>query len=116
MWITPAFAQDAATTTTAAGGTSALLIQILPFLLIFVIMYFLLIRPQQRKARAHQDMIRQVRRGDTVITNGGMVGKVSKIVDDNEVEVEIAPNTRVRLIRGAIAEVRAKGEPVKEEA
>lgn len=116
MWITPAFAQDAATGTAPALSGGSLLTTLLPFLLIFVIMYFLLIRPQQKKAKAHQELIRAVRRGDTIITNGGIVGKVSKVVDDAEVEIEVAPNTRIRLIRGAIAEVRAKGEPVKEEA
>ena len=116
MWITPAYAQDAATAAAPGLSGGSLLTTLLPFLLIFVIMYFLLIRPQQKKAKAHQELIRAVRRGDTIITNGGIVGKVSKITDDAEIEVEIAPSTKIRLLRGAIAEVRAKGEPVKEEA
>ena len=77
-------------------------------------MYFLILRPQQKRAKAHQEMIKAIRRGDTVITSGGFIGKVTKVIDDNEVEVEIAPDTRVRLLRGMVSEVRAKGEPVKE--
>lgn len=112
MFITPAFAQAA---TGAPGGTD-FLIQILPFLLIFVIMYFLILRPQQKRVKAHQEMIKNVRRGDTIVTSGGLIGKVIKITDDSEVQVEIADNVRVRLSRAMIAEVRAKGEPVKTDA
>jgi preprotein translocase subunit YajC len=79
-------------------------------------MYFLLIRPQQQRAKAHQDMVSNIRRGDTVVTNGGLIGKVTKTVDDAEIEMEIAPNVRVRQSRSAISEVRAKGEPVKDNA
>ncbi|HYF06597.1 MAG TPA: preprotein translocase subunit YajC [Acetobacteraceae bacterium] len=106
--ITPAFAQGAP----SAGGTD-ILIQIVPFILIFVIMWFLIIRPQQRRVKEHQEMIKNVRRGDTVVTTGGIVGKVAKVVDDNELEVEIADNVRVRLVRTMISDVRTKGEPVK---
>ena len=88
--------------------------QLAPFAAILVIMYFLLLRPQQRKAKAHQELISNVRRGDTVVTTGGLIGKVTKAVDAGEIELEIAANVRVRLIRGMIAEVRAKGEPVKD--
>ena len=88
--------------------------QLAPFARILVIMYFLILRPQQKRAKAHQEMIKAIRRGDTVITSGGFIGKVTKVVDDHEVEVEIAPDTRVRLLRSMVAEVRAKGEPVKE--
>ncbi len=109
MFITPAWAQAA-----GAGGTQDMLIQLAPFGIILVIMYFLILRPQQKRAKAHSDMIKAVRRGDTVITSGGFIGKVTKLIDDNEIEIEIAPDTRVRLLRGMIAEVRAKGEPVKE--
>lgn len=105
--ITPAFAQ-----TGAAGGTD-IFIQIVPFVLIFIIMWFLIIRPQQRRVREHAEMIKAVRRGDTVVTTGGIVGKVTKVVDDGELEIEISDNVRVRLVRGMIAEVRSKGEPVK---
>jgi preprotein translocase subunit YajC len=108
MFISPAWAQ------TAGGGQQDLLMQLAPFAIILVIMYFLILRPQQKRAKAHQEMIKAIRRGDTVITSGGFIGKVTKVVDDHEVEVEIAPDTRVRLLRSMVAEVRAKGEPVKE--
>ena len=92
-----------------------MLIQFLPFVLIFVIMYFLILRPQRQKAKRHQEMVANVRRGDTVVTTGGLIGKVAK-VDEHEVQVELAEGVRVRVVRGMIAEVRAKGEPVKENA
>ena len=108
--ITPAFAQTAG----AAGGGMDMIIQLVPFILIFVIMYFLIIRPQRMQLKKRNEMLAAIRRGDTVITSGGFIGKVTKVVDDHEVEVEIAPDTRVRLLRSMVAEVRAKGEPVKE--
>ena len=89
------------------------LVQFVPFVLIFVIMWFLIIRPQQRRAKQHADMIKAVRRGDTVVTTGGIVGRVTRVTDDPEIEVEIADNVRVKLVRTMIAEVRTKGEPVK---
>jgi preprotein translocase subunit YajC len=106
--ITPAFAQA-----TGAGGGTDMLLQLVPFLLIFVIMWFLIIRPQQRRAKTHREMINNVRRGDTVITAGGMIAKVSKVVDDSEVEAEIADGVKVRIVKGMITDVRTKGEPVK---
>jgi preprotein translocase subunit YajC len=106
--ITPAFAQA-----TGAGGGADMLIQLVPFLLIFVIMWFLIIRPQQRRAKTHQEMIKNVRRGDTVIISGGLIAKVSKVIDDGELEAEIAEGVRVRVVRGMIQDVRSKGEPVK---
>ncbi len=104
--ITPAFAQSAP----AAGGTD-ILVQMLPFILIFIIMYFLLIRPQQRRVKAHQEMVKNVRRGDTVVLNSGMIGKVTKVIDDNEAEVEIADGVKVKVVKSAIADVRNKSEP-----
>ncbi|MEX2318890.1 MAG: preprotein translocase subunit YajC, partial [Bauldia sp.] len=89
--------------------------QFLPIILIFVIMYFLILRPQRQKARSHQEMVANLRRGDTVVTSGGLIGKVAK-VDDGELQVEIADGVRVKVVRGMVAEVRAKGEPVKESA
>lgn len=77
-------------------------------------MYFLVIRPQQKAAREKADLLKNIRRGDTVITTGGLIGKVSKVVDEAELEVEIAPNVRVRVARPMVSEVRAKGEPVKD--
>jgi preprotein translocase subunit YajC len=111
MLITPAFAQ-----TPSLGGEGGMLMSLLPFILIFVIMYFLILRPQQKRAKQHQEMVRNVRRGDTVITSGGLIGKVTKVVDDDQIEVEIADNTRVRQLRSMITDVRAKGEPVKDES
>ena len=106
--ITPAFAQG-------VPGLPAMdtLVQFVPFVLIFVIMWFLIIRPQQRRAKQHADMIKAVRRGDTVVTTGGIVGRVTRVTDDPEIEVEIADGVRVKLVRTMIAEVRTKGEPVK---
>ena len=105
--ITPAFAQGAA----APGGD--MILQFVPFVLIFVIMWFLIIRPQQRRAKDHQEMIKNVRRGDTVVTSGGIVGKVTKAGEEGELEVEIADGVKVKLVRTMIADVRTKGEPVK---
>ena len=111
MLITPAFAQAA-----AGGDTNSMLMSLLPFALIFVIMYFLILRPQQKKVKDHAELVKNIRRGDTVITSGGIIGKVTKVRDENEIEVEIAENTRVRVIKGTVTEVRVKGEPVKESA
>ena len=111
MLISPAFAQ-----VPGFGGDGGMLMSLLPFILIFVIMYFLILRPQQRRVKQHQEMVKNVRRGDTVITTGGLVGKVTKVVDDDQLEVEIAENVRVRQARQMISDVRAKGEPVKDEA
>ena len=110
MFISPAFAQAA-----SPFGGDNMLVSLLPFILIFVIMYFLILRPQQKKAKQHTEMVKNVRRGDTVITSGGLVGKVTKVIDDDQIEVEVADSVRVRQMRSMVADVRAKGEPVKEE-
>jgi preprotein translocase subunit YajC len=112
MFVTEAFAQ----TTGAPGGGTDLLIQFMPFVLIFVIMYFLIIRPQRQKAQRHRDLIANIRRGDTVVTAGGLIGKVAKVVDENELQIELSEGVKVRVVRGMISEVRAKGEPVKDGA
>jgi preprotein translocase subunit YajC len=78
-------------------------------------MYFLILRPQQKRAKEHADLVKNLRRGDSVITSGGLIGKVTKVVDDAEIELEVAPNVRVRVVRALITDVRAKGEPVKNE-
>jgi preprotein translocase subunit YajC len=109
MFVTPAFAQA-----TSFGGDN-MFVQLLPFVLIFVIMYFLILRPQQKRTKEHQNLVKNLRRGDTVITSGGLVGKVTKVVDDDQIEVEIADGVRVRQVRSMISGVRAKGEPVKDE-
>jgi preprotein translocase subunit YajC len=93
-----------------------LLSQMVPILIIMAIVYIIVIRPQQRQAREQKELLKNVRRGDSIVTSSGIVGKVTKAVDDAEVEVEIAPNVRVRLLRTAIAEVRARGEPVKDQS
>lgn len=93
-----------------------MLVSLLPFVLIFVIMYFLILRPQQKRVKQHQEMVKNVRRGDTVITNGGLIGKVTKVIDDDQLEIEIADDVRIRQMRQMVTDVRAKGEPVKEEA
>lgn len=108
MFITPAYAQAA-----PAGG-SDMLVSLLPFIAIFVIMYFLILRPQQKRVKTHTEMVKNLRRGDTVITNGGVIGKISKVIDDHEVEIEIADGVKIRQVRQMVTEVRAKGEPVKE--
>ena len=93
-----------------------MLMSLLPFALIFVIMYFLILRPQQKRVKQHQEMVKHVRRGNTVVTNGGLIGKVTKVIDDDQIEIEIADDVRIRQMRQMVADVRAKGEPVKEEA
>jgi preprotein translocase subunit YajC len=109
MLITPAYAQA------APGGGGDMLMSLLPFVLIFVIMYFLILRPQQRRVKQHREMVKNLRRGDTIITSGGMIGKVTKVIDDDHVEMEITDGVRVRQVRGMVSDVRAKGEPVKDE-
>ena len=111
MFITPAFAQSV-----LFGGDSNMLVQFMPLILIIVIMYFLILRPQQQKVKQHQAMIKALRRGDTVVTNGGLVAKVIKVVDDDQIEVEIADGVRVRQMRAMVSDVRAKGEPVKDDS
>lgn len=108
MFITPAYAQ-----TGAPGGD--LISVIAPMAIIFVIFYFLLIRPQQKRQKQHREMLAALRRGDNIVTAGGVVGKVSKVIDDNEIEVEIAKDIRVRVVRAFVQDVRAKGEPAKEQ-
>ena len=90
------------------------IVQLVPIVAMIAIVYFVLWRPQQRRAKEQRQMVQAARRGDIVVTTGGIIGKVTKSVDDNEVEFEIAPNVRVRLARSGIQEVRAKGEPIKD--
>lgn len=106
MFASPAYAQA------AGGGAAAAFTSIVPFILIFAIMYFLLIRPQQRKVKEHQAMVAALRRGDEVVTSGGLVGKVTRVKDDSgEIEVEIAPTVKVRVIRSTVSQVLSKTEP-----
>ena len=106
MFITPAYAQ-------AAGGAAANpIVQFLPLILIFAIMYFLMIPPHQKKAKEHKAMVEALRRGDQVITQGGVIGKVSRVKEgENEVEVEIADGVKVRVVKSTIVQVLNKTEP-----
>lgn len=104
MFATPAFAQT-------AGGAMGAFSSFVPLVLIFAIMYFLLIRPQQKKAKEHQKMVSALRRGDQVITQGGMIGKVTKVNPDNVVEVEIAEGVKVKVVQNSIASVTSRTEP-----
>ncbi len=106
MFITPAYAQAAG----GAGGAAAFA-QFVPLILIFAIMYFLLIRPQQKKLRDHQTMVGALRRGDQVVTAGGIRGKVTKVFDDADAEVEIAEGVKVRVVKSTISQVVSKTEP-----
>ncbi|HLS58566.1 MAG TPA: preprotein translocase subunit YajC [Paracoccaceae bacterium] len=106
MFATPAYAQA------AGGGTAEGLIGFLPIILIFVIMYFLMIRPQQKKVKQHRAMVEALRRGDQVVTSGGLIGKITRVGDD-EVEVELGQNMRVRVVRNTIAQVVSKTEPAQ---
>jgi preprotein translocase subunit YajC len=106
MFVTPAYAQ-------AAGGAGSAFASFVPLILIFAIMYFLLIRPQQKKLKEHQAMVAALRRGDQVVTQGGLIGKVVKVKEDgsNEIEVEIAENVKVRVVKTTVAQVLSKTEP-----
>ena len=108
MFISPAWAQA------AGGGGGDALIQILPLVLIFVVFYFLLIRPQQKKAKEHKEMLAKLRRGDRVVTGGGIVGTVAKAPEGDEVMVDIAENVRVKVVRATISAVISRSEPVKD--
>lgn len=105
MFVTPAYAQA------AGGAASNPLMQFAPLIAIFAIMYFLMIRPQQKKAKEHKAMIDAVRRGDQVVTAGGLLGKVTKVKEDGELEVEISEGVKVRVLKGTLANVVSKTEP-----
>ena len=108
MFATPAYAQA------AGGGGGDMFASFIPLILIFVIFYFFLIRPQQKKAKEHKAMVTALRRGDQVLTQSGIFGKVTKVKDsEEEIEIEIAANVRVRLLRSAVASVISKGEPAE---
>src|SRR5690606_19662557 len=104
MFVTPAYAQTGA-------GAPDLFVSILPFVLIFVIMYFLIIRPQRQQMKRRAEMLSAVRRGDTVVTGGGLVGKVTKVINDQELEIDLGGGTKVTAMRAMLADVRSKGEP-----
>ncbi|MEI8145051.1 MAG: preprotein translocase subunit YajC [Alphaproteobacteria bacterium] len=108
MFITPAYAQ------TGGGSTNDILMSLLPFVLIFIIMYFLILRPQQQRVKAHQSMITNLRRGDQVTLSGGLIGRITKVVDDTTIEIEIADGVRVRAAKQFVSDLRSKGEPADE--
>jgi preprotein translocase subunit YajC len=109
MFVTPAYAQSGL----LGGDTFGMLI---PFVLIIVMMYFLILRPQQKRMKEHTELVKNLRRGDSVVTSGGLMGKVTKVIDDEQIEVEIADGVRVRQVRSMVQGVRAKGEPAKDDA
>ncbi|QFT32273.1 preprotein translocase subunit YajC [Roseibium porphyridii] len=110
MFITPAYAQTA-----GAGGMESLLYGPIPMMVaLFAIMYFLIIRPQRQRMKQHQELVSNLRRGDTVVTSGGLIGKVAKVVDDGEIQLELSEGVKVRVVRGMVQEVRSKTEPVKD--
>ena len=108
MFVTPAFAQDAA----AGGAASIMTSGLVPMILIVGIMYFLMIRPQQKKMKEHRAMVEALRRGDQVVTQGGIIGKVTRVKDgESEIEVEIADGVKVRVVRSTITQVLSRTEP-----
>ena len=104
MLISPAYAQA------AGGGGADLFTSFLPIILIFVVFYFLLIRPQQKKVKQHRDMVQALRRGDKIVTAGGLIGTVTKVVSDTEVQLELAEGVRVRAMRHTIQDVMSRTE------
>jgi preprotein translocase subunit YajC len=97
-----------------AAGAMDIFTSLMPILLLIVIFWLLIFRPQQKRMKAQQEMLKAIRRGDTVVTSGGVIGKVTKAVDGEDLEVEIAPNTRVKVVRHMVADVRSKAEPVND--
>lgn len=106
MFSSPAYAQAAA----ASGGAAQILQLAVPYIAIFAIFYFLMIRPQQRRAKAHREMLDAVKKGDEVVTGGGLIGRVTK-VQDTELEVEVAPTVKLRVVKGTLSDVRTKPVP-----
>jgi len=107
MFISPAWAQA------AGGGSGDFLVQLFPLILIFVVFYFLLIRPQQSKMKAQREMLSGVKRGDRVVTGGGIIGLVTKVISDNELQVELADGVRVRIVKQTITDILTRGESVR---
>ena len=108
MFASPAYAQAAG----AGGSTATSLLAFIPYVAIFAIFYFLMIRPQQQRAKAHRAMIDAVKKGDNVVTGGGIIGKVSRVDDNGEIEVEVAPNIKLRVLKGTLSDVRDRAAPV----
>jgi preprotein translocase subunit YajC len=110
MFITPAYAQA------TGGGGGDIFGFLIPLVAMIGIFYFLVMRPQQKKHKQHAEMVANVRRGDTIVTNGGLVGKVSKVSDERELLVELAQGVKVKVVKDMISQVRVKGEPAEDEA
>ena len=108
MIISPAYAQAAP----GAGGGADFFVQLIPFVLIIAVMYFLVIRPQQQRMKAHREMVTAVKRGDVVVTSGGIIGKIVKVLENDEALIEIAEDVRIKIVKSTIADVRSKTEPV----
>ncbi len=105
MFITPAYAQG------LGGGEGSVLTSLFPIILIFVVFYFLLIRPQQKKVKLHREMLGMVKRGDRVLTGGGIIGTVTRVKENDELVLEIAEGVKVNVMRGTLADVLSRGEP-----
>ena len=114
MFVTSAMAQDTTTPAAPSMGATDLLIQFAPILLLVVIFWFLIFRPQQKRMKQQQAMLSSIARGDTIVTTGGIVGKVTKSVDGEDLEVKIAQGTRVKVVRTMVADVRSKSTPVND--
>jgi preprotein translocase subunit YajC len=114
MFVTSALAQDTTTPAAPALGAGDLLIQFAPILLLVVIFWLLIFRPQQKRLKEQRAMLSAIRRGDTVVTSGGVVGKVTKAVDGEDLDVEIAPGVKVKVVRHMVSDVRSKAEPVND--
>jgi preprotein translocase subunit YajC len=113
MFVTAALAQEAGAAAPSLGATD-LLVQFAPILLLVVIFWFLIFRPQQKRMKTHQAMLSSITRGDTVVTTGGIVGKVTKAVEGEDLEVQIADGVRIKVVRGMISDVRSKSQPVND--
>ena len=111
LFSTAAYAQGA-----GAPAGPGLIESLAPLVLIVVIFWFLILRPQQKKVKEHKEMVSKVNRGDTVVTAGGLIGKVAKVKDDSEVEVDFGEGVRIRVVKSTLSDVRVKGEPAKPDA
>lgn len=109
MFVSEALAQTAAAP--AAGMFDPLTSILVPMVAVFAIMYFLVIRPQRAQMKRREDMLKNIRRGDTIVTGGGIVGRVTKVLDNGELEVQIAEQVKIRVLQGTVTDVRVKGEP-----
>jgi preprotein translocase subunit YajC len=108
MFVTPAFAQG------AGGGAGDILTSLAPILILIVIFWLLIFRPQQKRVKAHQEMLAGIRRGDTIVTTGGIVGKVTKVVEGEDLEVEVSSGVKVKVVQSMVSDVRSKPEPVND--